>query len=627
MFGEKKKPADDDLKQMRDNLNAEEQRLNKEQLQTDMEWNEVDRQIKLLEDRRQKAGAASPIEAKEEEYKKKILKYSHNGQVFVSLALFLFIVAVVTLFAVQWKVYEKNEQVNSDIENAEKEVADMQEQIKASRQQTEQQAEEIRTEIQELDDEVQSLQVKLLNYKQTGQALQEQEEFLLTDSSYKEAKEQIQNLKKKSLDKWEEFYYDGNLYYRFQQISNMEFYENGDGNTNVIYPGAVIRGDSLFLNNYTLVPAKRSGMTLTCNGDSDKVEEVNYAEVSKSLKQFGKSAEAYQKTDYYMHTVKTSEEVDASLGVSAGVKVAGVGGTASSSISKNFQEDKTNILVVVRQQAYTVTAEPLEDGAAYFAGGADVNVLGEYAPAYISEVTYGRNIVMLVSSKGTEEELKEALSCGVDDIRIPQAGNAKVSAEAEQEYSQKWSKLEVEFSIDVNGGNADSGVFATMTVADCMKKLAAVLEEGEEQIQNPVPISYELRYLADNSKVPCANIVDSWEVSADQVDVLELSWDGTYREILKKEVKNGELRVFGTDQGIDNGVVVLLPDNVISVNEGEKTGSILVVAPKRKDRTIDLNILHEKKGTKMISYQGEDVNLDNEKQLKKYGISVRNVAK
>lgn len=295
MFGEKKKPADDDLKQMRDNLKAEEQRLSEEQLQIDMEWNEVDRQIKLLEDRRQKAGAASSIEAKEAEYMKKIFKYSHNRQIFVSLALFLFIVAVVTLFAVQWKIYEKNEQVNSDIENAEKEVADMQEQIKASRQQTEQQAEEIRTEIQELDDEVQSLQVKLLNYKQTGQALQEQEEFLLTDSSYKEAKEQIQNLKKKSLDKWEEFYYDGNLYYRFQHISNMEFYENGDGNTNVIYPGAVIRGDSLFLNNYTLVPAKRSGMTLTCNGDSDKVEEVNFAEVSKSLKQFGKSAETYQK--------------------------------------------------------------------------------------------------------------------------------------------------------------------------------------------------------------------------------------------------------------------------------------------------------------------------------------------
>lgn len=124
---------------------------------------------------------------------------------------------------------------------------------------------------------------------------------------------------------------------------------------------------------------------------------------------------------------------------------------------------------------------------------------------------------MLVSSKGTEEELKEALSCGVDDIRIPQAGNAKVSAEAEQEYSQKWN--------------------------------------------------------------------------------------------------------------------ILLPDSVISVNEGEKNGSILVVAPKRKDRTIDLTILHEKKKwwfseeLETISCQGEDVNLDNEKQLKKYGISVRNVAK
>ena len=188
----------------------------------------------------------------------------------------------------------------------------------------------------------------------------------------------------------------------------------------------------------------------------------------------------------------------------------------------------------------------------------------------------------------------------------------------------------MEFTIDINGGNADTEAFATMTVADCMEKFGEVLKEGEETVQNPVPISYELRYLADNSKVPCANIVDSWEVPADTVDVLELSWDRTYPGIFGGEVDDGEMRVAGTGHGIDSGVVVLLPDNVISVKQGENIGSVLVVAPVKKDRTIKINILKEKEkllgGTK-TDIHSKMVSLDDIGQLEKCGISVRNVVK
>lgn len=172
MFERKKKLEEivTQLKDDLDNLKAEEQRLDENEVLTDQEWEGVDQQIRRLKDRIQKTDTENP----EEKYKKKIYKYSHNFGFIVCLILF---VCGVTFFSFIYggiKVPDKDWQTQTDIEDAQKEVSDLENQIEESRFQTDQQKEAVQMELQERQEEIRLLQEKILNHKRNNQDLPEQ---------------------------------------------------------------------------------------------------------------------------------------------------------------------------------------------------------------------------------------------------------------------------------------------------------------------------------------------------------------------------------------------------------------------------------------------------------------------
>ena len=487
------------------------------------------------------------------------------------------------------------------------------------------------TQNTQIENEIQQLEDKVLSKQQKVKKENVSSGIILTESNRKEVLDYIASLKRPSLEAWEEVSYEGNIFYQFRQNTFMDFYGNGNGNTNIIYPGAIIKGDSLFQKDYTLVPVNRTGMILTCEGDSATVDKANYEEVTKQLEEYEKTAGKYQNTSYYMKTVSSGEEIDASLGVTvtADNKALHAGGSAKGSISKAYNEEKTNILVVIRQTAYTVTAEPMNSAVDYFAEGTDFGMLGRYEPAYISEVDYGRCISMLVTSSESEETVKKALTAEIAAV-IPQAANTEVGASTEATHTKTETNFDAEFHIEIVGGNAESSSLTAMNVESCMEQLASILQEGEDDnAQNLVPISYELRYIKDNSKVPCANTVSSFSVNANLVDVMELSWNG--KESNSNVLENGSIKILGNDKGIENGAVVLMPNNTLTVKDGMSDNTVVVVVPKKGEKEIKLMISsnEEKWWGKFKEYvmQTEKgqilVNLADTEALNSYGIGIR----
>ncbi len=494
--------------------------------------------------------------------------------------------------------------------------------------------EKYRTRHQEADNEIKKWQNKL--FELTVQEKQTKE-ILLTKGNEEDAQIFLDTLLKKSTKEYEKFDFMGAEYYTFQKVKNKEFYGNMDGGTNIIYPGALIKGESLFTQAYTPLQLPRGSMTLTCDGQSDVVENISYVNVQGPLKKYEDKAfkeGTYQESHVSTITIDSADAINSSLGVTAeGTAAGGVHAGAQSSLAKSYKEDRSNVMAVIRQRAYTVTAEPSTGQAIDFFGeNADLAALGNYVPAYISKVDYGRCIVMLVTSTESEETLASAISASLKAV-----GQAEGDAKAE--LDKQYARVEVEFTIQIIGGPAESGNLPGTTVNDCMNKLSEILEAGEQgQIVNPIPISYELRYITDNSSVDCMSVSDSWNVRTDEVTVKELSWNptdwksGWFKKFKAPDkAESTKITVEGSGHGIQDGPVVVSGDNVFSYQGGQKGAkSILLVTSKdgQEQGGIRLEVWQEGKNGKAIETETLQINLFDEdgiSTLADYGISVREV--
>lgn len=306
-----------------------------------------------------------------------------------------------------------------------------------------------------------------------------------------------------------------------------EYIIAGDGNT-VIFPGAVLKGDSLFQGtaDYTLLPLERNDMSLTSNqpgGYSAQVENVNYQSVSEILnrcadKNEGQSAKEW---NYYMQVIKSREELEANLGIQLPSNLAGM------EFGDSEKMELSSVAVIFRQTYYTVSVEPKREAAEYFANVTDLAVFGEYEPAYVSSVDYGRMVVVLIQGNMSEEELSAKVSAcikivdieaGLTNIRtdasltsnIFQFGGEQKDVGILTDTTEKTSGLAGWWNELLNGSkNRDT---VETRINDFISTDAPAV--------NPVPIAYTLKYLSDNSYVPAMVILDR-EIAFEERDTVE----------------------------------------------------------------------------------------------------------
>ncbi len=296
-----------------------------------------------------------------------------------------------------------------------------------------------------------------------------------------------------------------------------EYIIAGNDNT-VIFPGAVLKGDSLFKGStdYTLLPLERTSMFLTSNqsgGYSAQVENVDYRNVSKVLEKCAEKNEGQKAKEwkYYMQVIKSAEELEASLGVKLPVNQAGI------EFGSTNSEEFSSVAVIYSQTFYTVSAEPKKNAVEYFQNGVDPSAFGDYEPAYVSSVDYGRMVVVLIQGNMSAEELGAKVSACIKGVSI-ETGLANIRTD-----TSLTSNI-----FQYGGEQKDVGM-----IMDTSQKTSSFVEKWNEfwhgsenrdtvenrindfictdaPATNPVPIAYSLKYLTDNSYVP-AMVISSQE--------------------------------------------------------------------------------------------------------------------
>lgn len=319
-------------------------------------------------------------------------------------------------------------------------------------------------------------------------------------------------------------------FYQSSWIYDIQRYVLADGSNTVIFPGAVLKGDSLCqgTSSYTLLPLERTDMYLTSTqingGESRLVENPSYRTVSDVLKVYAQQNEGSQSQsmDYYMQSIHSLDELKFSLGVE-------LPGVVDISFGAGTSQESSSLLINYVQTYYTVTADPLKSAVDYFREGTDMAALGDYEPAYVATVNYGRMVTVLVQGSMSSSELEasvgacvQGVNIGADIAKLSKDENLtlrlsvsggkmidlnefmgiSVDRQPEPEKEEKKGGFVGWWNNLWNKDNKDEKAEDETSALNAMAASINAAIDTDAPTTNPVPIAYTLKYLSDNSFVP-----------------------------------------------------------------------------------------------------------------------------
>lgn len=492
-------------------------------------WSDL--QIKRRNLYNQKNAMDKDVEAlnkgkKEEQKKFRKLKSSKESTIFSLCFLVVFLAAVAGYFGHEYYNTRRSELFNSHNEKIKA--------LDSSRDNLVQQVNNLQEDIKQ--QKITEQQTSLKEERASQGGLSDITDTVLAEENRKELDTHIAALKRHPTQRIQEKELDGVSYYEVVQKYDLEKYMLSDSGNPAVYPGAIVRGDSLMQGSaeYSLVSQERTPITLVCSrgGKSVRIENVSYGTVKEAVEQlWNESNSGYsEKWEYSLHSV-TNEE---SLNMSLGVGVAGVGGIKLNSKQK---ESTSTIAITYTETYFSVAVEPLSSASQYFQLGTDLESLGNYEPAYVSSVDYGRKIIVLVTANLSESELGAELSANINGVDIgADIGYIKKNIDSSCKiycyggdsaktlqainYDEPSGGLKGWWDELINGKADDVSGFNQMIASD-------------DSFINPVPLSYHLNYLSDNSSVPAIAILNDNIILKETARLVTLTLvgnkEGTFR--------------------------------------------------------------------------------------------------
>ena len=276
----------------------------------------------------------------------------------------------------------------------------------------------------------------------------------------------------------------------------------------VIFPGAILDGNSIYTGAYRLLSLKRTGGTIS----SDIASGVNVTqEIDETIKSQAQQAvadllneqlnggSAGAQINFEVIDVFSKKQLDVALGYSIG---AGKKLELETNFNFNSTETNSRVLVKFQQIYYTITYDSKTKPSEYF--GPEVQATDVYqaldgtkfSPVYVSNIKYGRFAYYSITSDMSQEDLKASLEM---QLHLG-ATNQDLDFETEQKLIDAKTKV----SGTIIGGNGGDAVGA---VTGLDKFFEYIQEGGEFSEQSPgLPIAYTLRRLSDNGIFKVQNI-------------------------------------------------------------------------------------------------------------------------
>lgn len=287
-----------------------------------------------------------------------------------------------------------------------------------------------------------------------------------------------------------------------------------EANNSTVYPGAIVLANqNLAHGNPTVLAINSAPLTMSVDlpglvGNSGKMrvyspsKSSTTAAINKLLENWRKISSTYShsaaRMSYDETMVNSKEQLEAKFGL---------GFTqAAKSLDINFdavtKHESQTAIAKFDQIFYTVSVDGAKSPAAFFGPGVTPNdlklrgVSKSSPPAYVSSISYGRQILVKLESDSKSTDVQAAFKAVLDGTV------SKGNTEIDTKYQSILDSTKVK--IIVLGGSAATGA---KVISGGIKELKDVIaQEADYSASVPaVPVSYTVNYIKDNQRAIVSN--------------------------------------------------------------------------------------------------------------------------
>jgi thiol-activated cytolysin len=354
------------------------------------------------------------------------------------------------------------------------------------------------------------------------------------------------------------------------------------GITSDLFPGAILRGDSLYNGTFAVSGLDRKPMTYSLSvqdgTSAPRSAEMQDPSLSEFRDTFGVVLSQANLNNVpvsaftNVEEIRSEQDIDFSLGVDVNTLKTDV----KSTFNFQSQDIKSRFLITVDMAFFTADLDTSLEPSDFFADSVSVEDVqqefnDEVPPVYVSSITYGTRYYVAVESSFSSEELDAALNVAFNNGTTQVDGSVTLSTE---EVLQNTSFT----AIAVGAQPAQLAAFnAILSGDDRLVAVQKFLTDGTKFSAANIgaPLSFTMKNMTDNSVAALA-----FSNTTDVLTCERISQN--IQATLKKislangsDVGNNDLEIYGfiKAQGLTTGTLFNQVDNnvVVIPNGGEKT--------------------------------------------------------
>jgi thiol-activated cytolysin len=273
-----------------------------------------------------------------------------------------------------------------------------------------------------------------------------------------------------------------------------------DPSSDVIFPGAMLEGNSIPTGEYIPINVDRAPITLSIslqNLSGSPIIEIQDPKLStvregiKSILDQDVVSATPAKINFEITEVYSQEH----LSIALGANYRAAGNSVQSSFDFNSSQYNNKFVLKYLQVYYTIDMDSPTNPSDLFKNIPDVSELGATAPVYVSSIAYGRMVLYTIETNRSKSEVNAAFNATFN------------SGGADVEGSYKSVIEESNIKALVIGG---SGASASQSIQGPNQVYNYITEGGDYSKDSPgAPLSYKLRFIKKGT--PVARVVLSSE--------------------------------------------------------------------------------------------------------------------
>ena len=366
-----------------------------------------------------------------------------------------------------------------------------------------------------------------------------------------------------------------------------------DPTTDVIYPGALLKGETVPTGTYEGINADRAPITISASlqnianvkidiQDPNRLSEVRQGITDLLNQEVNGATPAEINLD--ITQVYSEQHLEAAIGVN----YRGVGKKVSADLSFNSSTYQNTFVLKFIQRYYTLDVDsPGKSPSDLFTNLPNPNSFGSTSPVYVSSVQYGRMVLYTVESNSSITDVKAAFDASV----------GSTDGEIDIEYQNIINSSNIKALII--GGSGSGAVQAINGPGEVYNFIA---EGGNYSKDSPgAPLAYKLRYVREG--FPVAKVVLATEYQVRDCDLAYPEFRVTIDKItgtqpsdtelhgnlrMRMKIQGGYLDINGN--GYDDGPSWSRSQNDYVDVQNDKTHTInndYVLKPYRPNMAVD----------------------------------------